>query len=153
MIIILEGPDGSGKSRLARELSKSFGFPIIHRSKTTDTEEKRKLMLRYIEALDRGEDVIFDRCWYSEYVYGTIFKDDSVISYDEILKLESKMLVHGAMIIYCTGKPCVLFERCLERGETYVTSFDKFVQIKHSYDVLFKVEKHLIPILEYEFNE
>lgn len=152
MIIILEGPDGSGKSHLAEQLSKSFGYPILHRCKTTDTEAKKELMKKYKEIIVNNQNYIFDRCWYSEYVYGNIFKDETVISYKEILSLEKQLTKNGAMVIYCTGKPCELFERCSSRGEDYITSFELFVRIKHSYDVLFKIEKHFIPILEYEFN-
>ena len=39
MIIIIEGPDGSGKTTLANQLSKQTGYKIIHRVQPKSEEE------------------------------------------------------------------------------------------------------------------
>ena len=40
MIVIIEGPDGSGKTTLANQLSKQTGYKIIHRVQPKSEEEK-----------------------------------------------------------------------------------------------------------------
>ena len=70
MILIIEGPDGSGKTTLAEKLSKQTGFPVIHRSQPKTEEEKANMMKGYMETIKSGKNAIFDRCWYSEMAYG-----------------------------------------------------------------------------------
>ena len=40
MILIIEGPDGAGKTTLAEQISGQTGWPIEHRSKPETPEEK-----------------------------------------------------------------------------------------------------------------
>ena len=49
MIIIIEGPDGSGKTTLAEKLSRQTKYPIIHRSQPKTDEEKKLMMGEYLQ--------------------------------------------------------------------------------------------------------
>ena len=40
MLIIIEGPDGSGKTSLANKIAAQTGWPIVHRSQPKNEEEK-----------------------------------------------------------------------------------------------------------------
>ena len=139
MIIILEGPDGSGKSTLAYKLAKQTKYLLMHRSKPESKKDNKNMMNEYLLAIKSGKNMIFDRCWYSEMVYGEVMRDASVISYPEMYELEKLLCRAGAIIIYCTDKPETLWTRCTKRGEDYVTDFVTHKEICDKYDEVLKV--------------
>lgn len=152
MIIIIEGIDGSGKTELAKQLSRQTKYPIIHRSNPKTEEEKQIMMGEYIQAIKNNKNVIFDRCWYSEMAYGPVMRDASVISYPQMYDLEKLLARNGALIIYCTGQANALWLRCQKRGEVYITSKDNFTEIYNNYENIFS-SPHLIPVVRYEYEE
>lgn len=150
MIIIIEGPDGSGKTTLAETLSRQTGFPVVHRTQPKSEEEKAKMMDGYVDAIKKGKNIIFDRCWYSEMAYGPIMRDKSVISYPEMYELEQLLTKRGALIIYCIDKPETLWYRCSKRGEDYITDYDTFVSICKEFDKIMSIP-HRIPVVRYVY--
>jgi predicted ATPase len=60
MSILIEGPNGSGKTYLARELASRLGVPYVHNTKATRVNE-------YFSQLDTN--AIVDRGWLSAPVY------------------------------------------------------------------------------------
>ena len=149
MIIIIEGPDGSGKTTLAEQLSRETGYPIVHRSQPKTDEEKKLMMGQYLQDLKAGRNVIWDRCWYSEMCYGPVMRDKSYITYPQMYELEEQLAKAGAMIIYCTGPRAELWKRCQKRGEDYITSRDDFVAICEKFDEVMSVP-HYVPVVKYE---
>lgn len=152
MIIILEGPDGSGKSTLAEKLAKQTGYILMHRTKPNSDEEKKNMMAEYLQVIKSGKNVIFDRCWYSEMVYGPIMRDETVITYPDMFELERLLCRRGAILIYCTDKPDVLWERCKARGEDYITDILTHTKICEGYEELMGVP-HLIPVVRYGYED
>ena len=153
MIIIIEGPDGSGKTTLANKLAKRTGYMLLHRSQPKSEEEKKKMMAEYLQVIDSGENVIMDRCWYSEMVYGPVMRDASVISYPEMYELEKRICKKGGgIIIYCTDRPDVLWNRCQERGEDYITTLSTHVDICEGFEKLMDVPHH-IPVVRYGYED
>jgi thymidylate kinase len=152
MIIVIEGPDGSGKTTLAQQLSRQTSYPIIHRSQPKSDEEKKLMMGMYLQAIKENKNAIFDRCWYSEMAYGPVMRDASVISYPEMYELERMLAKNGAMIIYCTGPEPALWMRCQKRGEDYIKSRDDFKAIYTNYQNIMSVP-HYVPVVKYEYKE
>jgi len=78
-IIILEGPDCSGKSTLAKELLSRYKNSVYLHMK----HKFKKLMFHYNTAvfmqaerhLAEGKTVIIDRCWISENIYGGVLRN------------------------------------------------------------------------------
>lgn len=151
MIIIIEGPDGSGKSTLAQKISKQTGYPIVHRSAPKSKDEKAQMMQMYKQAIAESKNIIFDRCWYSEMVYGPVMRDASVISSEEMYRLELELCEVGALIIHCTGPVRTLWNRCQKRGEEYITTYEQFKELHSRYDKLMKTP-HLIPVVTYAYE-
>lgn len=152
MIIIIEGPDGSGKTTLAEKISKQTKYPIVHRSQPKTEEEKKLMMAEYLHTIRTGDNMIFDRCWYSEMAYGPVMRDSSVISYHEMYELEEMLAKTGAIIIYATGTKTALWERCQSRGEDYITSQDDFNAICDNFDKIMNAPHH-IPVVRYEYKD
>lgn len=154
MIIILEGPEGAGKTTLANKLAKMLDFPYIHRSKPRSEKEKQEMYESYLQIVYSGQNTIFDRCWYSEIVYGKIMRDQSYITIEQMHELESAMVKNGGgIIIHCTDDTDLLWKRSQERGENYITEYDKLAAIKHEYEWLMHKVWHHVPVVRYELSK
>ena len=147
MRIILEGPDGSGKSTLAKKLRSAFGYPIHHFSYPKTKYEKENLAKIYRKFLSEHDDVIIDRMWYSTLVYGPIMRGKSEVTLAQSMSLE---IEYKPLVIYCTGNPLLLWERCKKRGEDYVSDPNKFLQICERYDALMLEGTHVVPIYVFD---
>lgn len=152
MIIILEGPDGSGKTTLAEKLHKQTGYMLLHRTQPKTEEDKKRMMEEYVQVIKAGKNCILDRSWYSEMVYGPVMRDEAIISYPQMYQLERLLAKHGAIIIYCTSTKETLWKRCKSRGEDYITDVDTFSKICDGYTTLMYDVPHLIPVTTYEFQ-
>lgn len=153
MIIILEGPDGSGKTTLANKLQKQTGYMLLHRSQPKTEEEKARMMDEYMQVIKAGKNCIMDRCWYSEMVYGPVMRDASVIGYPQMYALEKQLARVGGLVIYCTGSLQTLWKRCLARGEDYVVDKDTYTNIYLGYQTIMEDVPHLIPVVSYEYKD
>ncbi|MNU34852.1 SPBc2 prophage-derived uncharacterized protein YorR [compost metagenome] len=154
MKIILEGPDGAGKTTLALQLSLMTGYPIQHRSKPETEEEKQLMYFEYEEMCHSYTDLIVDRCWYSEMVYGKVMRDQSYIDSNQMLYFEDGIKSFGGgMIIHCTDKIETLWERLQSRGEDYITDFHKLADITLHYEMLMHQEKHILPVFRYAISK
>lgn len=152
MVIIIEGPDGAGKTMLAEKISRQTGWPIEHRSKPETPEEKELMMGEYVQLAKSSRNIILDRCWYSEMVYGKVMRDQTYIDYPQMYELERLLTSHGAIVVYCTGHKAALWKRATRRGEDYITSRDDFTAICDEYDKLMSCP-HFIPVVKYEYKE
>lgn len=153
MLIIIEGPDGSGKSTLADKLHRQTGYQVLHRTQPKTEEDKQRMMDEYIQVMKAGKNIIMDRSWYSEMVYGPVMRDTSVITYPQMYELEKLAAKYGAIIIHCTAPEATLWKRCLRRGEDYITNRDAFHQICAGFDQLMYDVPHIIPVVTYEYKD
>jgi thymidylate kinase len=74
MLIIIEGPDGAGKTTLAESLSEMLNARIVHFG--TDKESKT-LINKYTEIMlsSQNENLIIDRLWISEMIYSKVMRE------------------------------------------------------------------------------
>lgn len=152
MFILLEGPDASGKSTLAKQLSRSTGFEVKHFSYPKSEEEKEHMYDMYANFIKENRNVIVDRCWYSEMVYGNTIRDKSHISVDQMLMLENLVLHNGGgFIIHCSAPIGVLWDRFSKRGDDYVDNkFELLRELRVGYNFILDRNKHLLPVFNYE---
>ena len=153
MIYIIEGADGTGKTTLANYLSKATGFPIKHRSNPKNEEERKEMYNSYLEDIKSSKNVIWDRSFYSEIVYGPIMRDQSYIDKAQMLEFELLLAKSGAVIIFCDTCVDTSWDNMQERGESYITEYLVHEAIVEKYRELMIEEVHLLPVLEYEINE
>lgn len=150
MIFIIEGPDGAGKSTLAKKLSKQLEMPIIKMNKPEKYEEAG-MFDYYKNLLTRRDYFILDRCWYSELVYGYVMPDRAKPCITkEQSKLLEELVKDKAIVIHCTDSVDALWKRCNARGEEYVTEFSQLLKIRARYINLF--EETSLPLFTYELN-
>lgn len=104
-IIILDGPDGTGKTTIAEWLKKKHGYRVIKLTYKYDWHKKR--MHVYMTAalnlalrLSRDHPVIIDRFWASEGAYATAYRGGS--PWPLMWRfLEREVLRHGIYTVWC----------------------------------------------------
>lgn len=133
MIILVEGPDGTGKSTLIKDLVENHNF-------IKQTGVPRDWFEQYMNWRDFYEhcfmkDVVVDRCFISELVYRIVKKDykPNITLSQVTLLLEQA----NVKIIYCNTDNAYEFAK--SRGESYVTSQNEFDEICVRYEHLFEL--------------
>jgi deoxyadenosine/deoxycytidine kinase len=104
-ILLFEGPDGVGKTTIAKALAKEIGIPYFKMNSEHDNWRKGK----FKEALEfdqtylaqflrqTGCSVIIDRAWPSEWVYSMVFKRET--NFSVLSQLDREWSELGARII------------------------------------------------------
>lgn len=117
-ILILEGCDGAGKTTLANELHKLTGYEIVKGSSFEISQLGPERMFGYMmELLDR-KNIIIDRFYMSNYVYGNLYAYPTMNEgqfADLANKTEKK-----ALTVYVTATEEILKDRINKRGDDSV---------------------------------
>lgn len=90
-IIVLEGPDASGKTSLANYLCQELDAIYIHNSwyvGIDSTKEFDKCMNIAHQLKNKNINVIIDRLFLSEIIYADVYRTGSTIRSDKILEWE-----------------------------------------------------------------
>lgn len=151
MIIIVEGPDGAGKTQLCKRLSSGTGWPIVHRSNPKTIDEMEEMFAMYSKALENKDNQIWDRGFYSEMAYGPIMRGKSYITEEMMSSLEIQLSkIPGSMVIFCGNDIDTLWERCQRRGETFISNKVTLMRIAMKFEKIERYMEHFIPVLHHE---
>lgn len=111
-MIIVEGPDGAGKSTLCRNLvgsgvaTKVLDSPRV--AAKGDIDRMKYETRRYLKR--SKEDVVVDRLLFSELVYGPILRGRSAFSTLEALNLEHEIIWNKVIVIFCLPNSLIFKE-------------------------------------------
>lgn len=129
MFIIVEGPDGAGKSTLVQEIAMELwrrdrGTVLINpkRSPRQSPDVEYRVRLDFYRPRS-GIDLVLDRCWYSDDVYGPVWRgkglDPGVCG-----RLEDWASALGAVVARLDQPDEVLEKRLAFRGDLDVAPKD-----------------------------
>lgn len=78
-VVLLEGPDGAGKTTLAEYLCKKYDGHYVHRTwrKGMDVWDHHTEALQIAHERHDKQLVVIDRLWPSEAIYGRVFRGES----------------------------------------------------------------------------
>lgn len=131
MNIIVDGPDGSGKSTVVDFLCNEFNLLRHHLVKLKPNETVEDFYKKFIVNLKLSDNNIFDRCYFSNIVYSRVFKDSKIVS-EEIQK---EILERTNFVIFC------------------LPSYDKYIEHFNSLrESRFELYSNMVPVYE-EFKE
>lgn len=145
MLVIIEGPDNTGKTTLAKKLVEKFDLEYIHCSKPkTDNP--------YLEYCDLADSIkkptVLDRAHLGEYVYGRLWRGGCDISDAKFSDLDFKFMdkFEHVIVVHATAPLDVILERCRANDEKLL----KEDQIKRCVELFDDViSKTDIPVLTY----
>jgi thymidylate kinase len=120
MFIILEGVDGVGKTTLGKKLAERNNMSYVHFSAPANQQEADAQFEMYKKFLNDNNNIVIDRCWYSDQVYGPIFRGKATITPEQQAKLEEILVEKGCQIYYCYDTAANVIRRAFTRGEDFI---------------------------------
>lgn len=113
MKVILEGPDGVGKSTLANYLNQKYNLNILHSSSETSNT------LDYHMGLVEFDGVVLDRANLGEIVYPEVYNREPKMTWDEQIDFMNSCNSDDIIyIIFYASNFDDLKERLFKRGDT-----------------------------------
>lgn len=80
-ILIIDGPDGTGKTTLANKLSEAYNIPIYHLTYYEDRDEHQRQFDYFKRLVNESTDgFILDRYICSEIVYANVYRPRATTS-------------------------------------------------------------------------
>ena len=154
-VVVLEGPDGAGKTTLARHLVDKYGFEYLHTGPPGDGN----LLLQYASVLDAAvrshRNTVIDRLHIGESVYGPLLRGVDRIGSTGQLILQRIIRGGGVIEVFCLPpyKTCYgnWFRRRQEKGEL-VDNSNLFDQIYNRYRVLME-SKTFSHAINYDYTK
>ena len=138
--IILEGPDGAGKTTLANILAYKYGLDICH-----CTAKDPNDFAFYKESV-RKDNIVWDRHTIGELIYPKIFDRKQNIATEDarIVLWNAKQL--GAKIFVLTEDSLLLQKRLLIRGGEDPRIFDNIDYINQQF--IFYAKQYNLPVIK-----
>lgn len=157
MIIILEGPDGSGKTTLAKRIAKRFNGNRIHSGGKIYTEKEYDRRMEYLKKLARGNTVnVIDRVtWISERIYSDALGRKKIVSEE---KMNKDMKSLNCKVIYCRPTSLTIDRMVVDNSkehkspELYEQIKDNYGKILEGYDTFFAGKKPFVNI-KYDYDK
>ena len=104
-MIIITGVDNSGKTTLATHLSNKFHIPIIDRYHELPPQDYDDWYRWVVGVLDRDYELIADRFYLDELVYGPVVRNKIGISQHQIKVVDGLLAEQKPLIILCHRMP------------------------------------------------
>lgn len=136
-ITIFEGPDGGGKSTIAREYAQLTQARYVHHGpyKQVGDGLGRMFLESMLPALLGYEDVVLDRCWISEPIYADAYREGN----DRVGAARSRVLDRialraGAVVVKCLP-PWAQVRACFSGrlADEYLDNEEQLLQVYGQY--------------------
>lgn len=140
MNIIIEGPDGVGKTTLVRKLKEHYNIDSIRLSYKDPKD------YNFYSTILEKTDCIFDRQFLSELVYPDIFNRECQLSFIDVCRLLTLCEDKKIKIFILDVETDIINERLLTRGNEHQNILDNITLLRNKFNELSKI--HDIEIID-----
>lgn len=132
-MIIVEGPDGAGKTTLARTLADRLGLDYVHKSAPTQPP--------IVEYWPPRREVVADRWHLGELVYGPLRRGHTDMDRWTFVGIEYALQAWGTVLVLLTPPISFLVDNIAARGEHHPLA--QLEDEAHAFDIAF--EESVLP--------
>lgn len=143
MLYIFIGPDGSGKTTLAKKVTEKGNMEYYKFSNKEDNKDWLAVqMLNRVKHDETGKSFVFDRFYYPDnLIYNNVKGIEHEEEWLQTINILSNMEVTW---VYVTALDFKLEERISDRGDDYINT-DELYDIKEGYKSWLKDVRTLFP--------
>lgn len=143
-MLIIEGIDGVGKTTLVEYLQ-SYGMKKYH----FDYDSKNMdLFTKYMKVLlEDNSELVLDRSFISEMVYGPVIRNKCKLSIEDYTKLLIAYKNTGTKIIYLTAPKDVLLKRRNDEKSDYEIITNYYEELNKKYDEIMEYSSNFIDVI------
>ena len=139
MIIIVEGPDGSGKDTFIENLVKLTGMKHVRGSSFEISQRGPEGMFKkWKKMLMEEDDIIINRFCYSNLVYGPMYGYPT-ITHEQATEL-NELINDRAVVYYIDADTDIIVDRIERRGDDDIKP-EEIKDLQASYDHMWKLMK------------
>lgn len=149
-MLIIEGIDGVGKTTLVEHLQ-SYGMKKYH----FDYDSKNMdLFSKYMKVLlEDDSELVLDRSFISEMVYGPVIRNKCKLSLEDYTKLLIAYKNARAKIIYLTAPKDVLLKRRNDEKSDYEVITNHYEELNKKYDEIMEYSSKFIDVIVINTHE
>lgn len=155
-ITIFEGPDGSGKTTIAKEYAARTGALYVHFEAYYGVKDIYKFFIEAAQpALLGYQDVVFDRCWHSGPIYDVVFRN--LLPHEqrqtpEICLLLDRAVAHcNAVLVKCYPDQETCISNWKSRLDTELVKSEFKMRVIHNLYGLLE-NSVTLPSLEWDYT-
>lgn len=129
MLIIVEGPDGTGKSTLVKTLREKYKF-ISRKPIDRNRKYQSYYWKKFLDKYSKGKGIyVVDRCYLSELVYRLAMND--LWPNISLLNIAKLLETNNVKYIFCKNDNG--YVNAKKRGEDYIKSLNEHVKVTNTY--------------------
>ena len=156
-MIICEGPDHAGKTKLCQHLIERYRFNYYHCGVQEDIAKYHceVLDLTYNDIMNYHNNWIIDRLHLSEEVYGNIFRDGAAYDWKKLNQEITDTFSEGNIkyvLIICLPPKQIVVEGHAARNADGNEMFSTVDKVYDSYQKLFEENSNTIQMYKYDFT-
>ena len=143
-MLIIEGIDGVGKTTLV-EFLQCFGMKKYHFDYDSQNMD---LFSKYMKVLLSNEtELVLDRSFISEMVYGPIIRNKCKLTLEDYTKLLVAYKNAGAKIIYLTAPKDILLKRRTDEKSDYEVITNHYDELNKKYNEIIEYTSMYIDVI------
>lgn len=140
-MIVIEGPDGCGKSTLCQQLKADYIIDVVLPSPRLAAQGNAERMKyetdRYLKLHSGNNRVAVDRFLFSEMAYGPVIRQGSKFTFSEYLSIVTKLMEGYNVIVFCLPNDHKF------KAEESQFLIDKMPEIRKRYEDMYSDLKNL----------